>query len=153
MAKKHKHKSLLPKRIAGVKVPKAVRKGRLGELLASQTGRALLAQAVLAAGAIGATKKAGDAVVDKVEDASQPEGLRGFAGDVAERLKARGTDGKDAGAAGAVLAVALGEAARAFVKALNEHQRLAEQGPADWRAEDDAEGSKKKPGSYPSHTH
>ena len=127
MAKKT-HKALLPKRIAGVKVPKAVRKGRLGELLASQTGQALLAEAVLAAGAAGATKKAGDAVADKVGDATQPDALRGFADDFAQRLRSGGSGGKDAGAAGAVLAVALGEAARAFVKALNEHQRAHEPG-------------------------
>ena len=47
MAKKSK--SFLPKKIAGVKVPKAVRKGPLGELIASPEGPALLAEAVMVA--------------------------------------------------------------------------------------------------------
>ncbi len=136
MAKRKKRKALLPKRIAGVKVPKSVRKGRLGELLASQTGQALLAQAVLAAGAIGATKKAGDAAVDKASDA----------GGVGQRLKG----GKDPGAAGAILAVALGEAARAFVKSLNQREREADS--PDWAA-DEAGDSKKNRSSQPSPPH
>ena len=41
-----KARSFLPKKIAGVKVPKSVRKGRFGELLASPTGQALIAEAV-----------------------------------------------------------------------------------------------------------
>ncbi|THD75131.1 MAG: hypothetical protein E7812_17835 [Phenylobacterium sp.] len=41
-----KIKSFLPKKIAGVKVPKSVRRGRFGELLASPTGQALIAEAV-----------------------------------------------------------------------------------------------------------
>ena len=41
-----KTRSFLPKKIAGVKVPKSVRKGRFGELLASPTGQALIAEAV-----------------------------------------------------------------------------------------------------------
>jgi hypothetical protein len=41
--------SYLPKRIAGVKVPKSVRKGPLGELIASPEGPALLAEAVMIA--------------------------------------------------------------------------------------------------------
>jgi hypothetical protein len=49
--KKNKQKSLLPKRIAGVKVPKVLRKGRAGQFLASPLGAAILADALLAAGA------------------------------------------------------------------------------------------------------
>lgn len=44
-----KNKSFLPKKIAGVKVPKSVRRGPLGELIASPTGPALIAEAVMAA--------------------------------------------------------------------------------------------------------
>lgn len=44
MAKKNK--SFLPKRIAGVKVPKSVRKGRFGELMASPAGLAAIAEAL-----------------------------------------------------------------------------------------------------------
>ena len=135
MAKKKRRKSLLPKRIAGVKVPKAVRKGRFGELLASQTGRALLAEAVLAAGAIGAAKKAGDAVADK---AAEGPSVRSFATGLAERLQHG--DGKEAGAA---LAFALGEAARVFFNAIGEHR----QGAASAAAAEapDSGDSKKKP--------
>lgn len=136
MAKRKKRKALLPKRIAGVKVPKSVRKGRLGELLASRTGQTLLAQAVVAAGAIGATKNAGDAAVDKLSGAK----------DLGQRLKG----GKDAAAAGGILAVALGEAARAFVRSLN--QRGGETVTPDWSAEDAADSKKNfRPQPSPPH--
>ncbi|MDB5442088.1 MAG: hypothetical protein JWP86_2625 [Phenylobacterium sp.] len=44
-----KNKGFLPKRIAGVKVPKSVRNGPLGELIASSAGPALIAEAVMVA--------------------------------------------------------------------------------------------------------
>ena len=44
-----KIQTFLPKRIAGVKVPKSVRRGPLGELIASAEGPALLAEAVMIA--------------------------------------------------------------------------------------------------------
>lgn len=54
MAKKKKKKGLLPKRIAGVKVPKALRKGDLPALLASPLGVAIVSDAlVIAAGRLG----------------------------------------------------------------------------------------------------
>lgn len=57
MAKK-KH---LPKKIAGYKVPKAIRKNRLiRTLLASDTGRDLLAKALIAGAAAAATVVAGE---------------------------------------------------------------------------------------------
>jgi hypothetical protein len=43
MAKKSRN--VLPKRIAGVKVPKKARKGRFGELLVSPSGQAAIAEA------------------------------------------------------------------------------------------------------------
>ena len=46
MAKKLK----VPKRIAGVKIPKAIRKGPVGDFLNSSVGQVLVAEAVLAAG-------------------------------------------------------------------------------------------------------
>jgi hypothetical protein len=105
--KKRKTNTLLPKRIAGVKLPKAVRKGRLAELLASKTGQALLMDALLAASALAGAKKAGDS-----------PSARSFLHDTAEHVRARG-DGKVALApAGGALAYALGEAARAFAEAL-----------------------------------
>jgi hypothetical protein len=47
-----KSKARLPKRIGKVKVGKAVRKGALADVLASKAGQALIAQAVLAVGAV-----------------------------------------------------------------------------------------------------
>lgn len=59
MAKsKKKTKSVIPKRIAGVKVPKKVRYGPFGELLASKTGQAVIAKAILGAEAEAAAPKA-----------------------------------------------------------------------------------------------
>jgi hypothetical protein len=107
MAKKNK--GFLPKRIAGVKVPKVVRKGRLGELLASRTGQALIAEAIMAAGAVGAAKKAKDSPGTR-KAMRQMMGKAGRAGDHAA---------KDVGAAGATLTYALGEAARSFADALH----------------------------------
>jgi hypothetical protein len=107
---KKKSKSVIPKRIAGVKVPKKVRKGRFGELLASKTGQALIAQAILGAGAVAAGLKATD----------EPK-LRG----AAKRAKARfagktdGAGGAASAAVGAALAYAVGEAARTFAEALS----------------------------------
>lgn len=62
MARK-KNKTALPKRIAGVKVPKALRKGRAGRFLASPVGMALVSDAILAAGvaAVGTQAKLGSA--------------------------------------------------------------------------------------------
>lgn len=55
--KKKKTKSLLPKRIAGVKVPRALRKGRAGRFLTSPLGLALLSEAAMAASAAYVAKK------------------------------------------------------------------------------------------------
>ena len=54
MAKKVK----LPKRIAGVKVPKRVRKGPIGQFLCSNTGQAMIAEAIVLAGGALAAKRA-----------------------------------------------------------------------------------------------
>ena len=103
-----KTRSILPKKIAGVKVPKAVRKGRLGELLASKKGQALVAEAVMAAGAIAGAKKLKD----------DPQ-ARGAVADTGRSLKHAGREaGYDASALTATLAYALGEAARSFADAL-----------------------------------
>ena len=108
MANGKKRTALLPKEIGGVKVPKSVRKGRFGELLASHTGQALLAEAVQADGPQG---RAAAVVADP--------GLRSFAEQVAGRLHRTG----DRETAAAALAFAFGEAARTFLTALDEHQR------------------------------
>lgn len=150
MAKKKKRKSLLPKRIAGVKVPKSVRKGRLGELLASRTGQALLAEAVMAAGAVGVAKQTKDSAKGAFSE-GLTDALRHWDG------KHKGRDG--------VIALALAEAARAFVGAVNQHRaepradadgapkagsaEPPERPAAHWANETVEErGSKKKPISY-----
>jgi hypothetical protein len=53
MAKKLK----VPKRIAGVKIPKAIRKGPIGDFLRSSGGQVLLAEALLAVGAYYAARR------------------------------------------------------------------------------------------------
>lgn len=59
MAKKRKKaKSLLPKRVAGVKIPRSIRKGRAGRFLTSPLGMTLISQALAAAGAATAVQKA-----------------------------------------------------------------------------------------------
>ena len=52
-----KRKVSVPKRIGGVKVPKAVRRG-LKDLAASQSGKVVLTEALLAAGAVLAANEA-----------------------------------------------------------------------------------------------
>lgn len=114
MAKaKKKSKGLIPKRIAGVKVPKKVRKGRFGELLASRTGQAVIAQAILGAGALAAGLKAKDD--RRVQSAAAKAKHR-----VADT--AHGATHATAEAGGA-LAYALGEAARTFAEALRGESR------------------------------
>jgi hypothetical protein len=50
-------KAKLPKRIAGVKIPKRIRKGPLGQFLCSRTGQAMVAEAlVIASGALAAQR-------------------------------------------------------------------------------------------------
>ena len=119
MARKSKKaKGLIPKRIAGVKVPKKVRKGRFGELRASKTGQAVIAQAILGAGAVAAGLKTKD---DPKVKAAAKDAKRKVAG------KVKGASA-DAGAAGAAFAYALGEAARTFAEALRKGEPA--RGPA-----------------------
>ncbi|MBL8773415.1 MAG: hypothetical protein JNK30_18670 [Phenylobacterium sp.] len=123
MAKpKKRSKGLIPKRIAGVKVPKAVRKGRFGELLASRTGQAVIAQAILGAGAVAAGMKAAD----------NPE-VRARARAAKTTAANEAHDAADAAAsAGSALAYALGEAAHAFAEALKRGgPKAAASGPPD----------------------
>lgn len=77
MAKKNQ--SFLPKKIAGVKVPKSVRKGPLGELIASPAGPALIAEAVMVARAKtfkdDSKVKVGDIVRDDADSKATPATL------------------------------------------------------------------------------
>lgn len=108
MAKKSK--SLLPKTIAGLKVPKAVRKGQFGEMLASPTGQKLLAQAILAVGSAAA------ASARKIKDSDAVEGAQGKLNDRKAAAKAVAADASGA------LVYALGEAVRSFTDALHRHE-------------------------------
>jgi hypothetical protein len=65
-----KHSGIkLPKRLAGIKIPKAVRKGPLGQFLNSHAGQVILAEAVVAAAAVFTASKTD-------EDSPVAEGLR-----------------------------------------------------------------------------
>ena len=55
MAKERKMK--LPKRIAGVKIPKGIRKGPIGHFLSSSGGQLVIAEALLAAGGFYAARR------------------------------------------------------------------------------------------------
>jgi hypothetical protein len=65
MAKKLKIQ--MPKRVAGIKIPKSVRKGALAKFLNSTAGQVVLAQAlVVAAGAFGASRTDPDSPVGEL---------------------------------------------------------------------------------------
>jgi hypothetical protein len=59
----------LPKKLAGIKIPKAVRKGPLGQFLKSHAGQVILAEAVVAAAAVFTASRTD-------EDSPVAEGLR-----------------------------------------------------------------------------
>jgi hypothetical protein len=141
---KNRKKSLLPKRIAGVKVPKSVRKGRMGAAITSPTGRAVLAEVLMAAAAVAGVKKFKDS----------PK-ARQVLHDVAERLRdvggGVGKGAATAGAAGGAVTYALSEAARSFMDALERHGAHVETDAPSaegWTEAADAAESKKKPSSF-----
>ena len=131
MAKKRKKR--LPKQLAGVKVPKSVRKGQLGKAIASPDGRAVLAEVLMAAAAVAGTKKANDG-------GAPHDALT----EVAHRLRDAGAvkgDGK--AMADGTVTYALGEAARTFVKAFDRRRA----GEAKEAAASGAVGSTQAPGA------
>ncbi len=109
MAKKSK--TLLPKRIGKVKVGKSVRKGAIGDFLTSKAGQALIAEAVLAAGALAVTKLSKNPKVRGAVDGAKTKGAKA------------GHDAKEA------ISYALGEAVRTFSNAL--HRTPADRAAAD----------------------
>ena len=126
-------KSFLPKRIAGVKVPKAVRKSQFGQMLASPSGQKLLAEAIVAVGAIASAKRV----------KNSPEARDALDG-AADKLREGKNATKDtASDAVGVLAYALGEAVRSFTEALQRRGAGARD-----EVEDSGGDSKKKPISY-----
>ena len=114
MAKKDRT-AKLPRRIAGVKVPKAVRKGMLGDFLGSKAGQALIAQALMAISAAILAKQQAEP-----DSATRPAGKRAapFAPDA--------------------VAFAFAEAGRAFAEALNARSASLEAPDADWPADFEA---------------
>ena len=127
MAKRSK-KNLLPKRLAGVKVPKSVRRGDLGAAIGSPAGQAVLAEVLLAAAAVAEAKK--------TEDGGA---ARDALSDVADRLRNAG----EVKVAGETVTFAIGEAARAFVDAFD-RRRASEEKEA---AASGAEGRTQAPGA------
>lgn len=99
----------LPKRVAGMKIPKVVRKGPLGQFLNSHAGQVIIAEAVVAAAAIFTAKSD--------EESAVGDGLR-HPVDGARRLRqAVATTGTDQGER---LAHAFRRAGEAFREALHE---------------------------------
>jgi hypothetical protein len=138
-----KQKKRLPKQLAGVKVPKSVRKGQLGKAIASPDGRAVLAELLMAAATVAGAKKAKDsgAPLDALTE-------------VAHRLREAGSvKGGGKAMADGTVTYAIGEAARTFVKAYDRRRA----GEAKEAAASGAEGltqapgaaeTKRKPSSY-----
>ena len=127
MAKKLKIK--LPKRVAGVKIPKSVRKGPIGQFLNSGAGQIIIAQALVAA--------AGAIAVSKTDSDSTVGNLLHHPVDTTRRM------GRNAARASADqaarLSYALREGARAFRVAM-------ETGPREEGWREPATGSEVEPG-------
>jgi len=148
MAKKNK--SLLPRRIAGVKVPKAVRKGRMAAAIASPTGRAVLAEVLMAAAAVAGAKKVKDSPKARTVLADVADRLRDAGGEAGQAVKGAG---KAANVATGAVTFAVAEAARAFLDALDRRKTAAAEEasashPEGWTEAADALESKKKPSSF-----
>jgi hypothetical protein len=137
MAKKAKKRNRLPKRVAGVKVPKALRRGRLGRLLASPVGQAIIIESVVRTGEhmLSRNSASGSALRD----------VAGRSGAAASGL------GHQAADQSSQVVYALRQAARSFIDAMQEDRqaRLAELepalGPRSARKDDGLEKKESKP--------
>jgi len=132
----------VPKRLAGVKIPKAVRKGPVMEFVNSKTGRVLIAQALTAAIGVLAYKQASPETRERVRGK-----VKNGAEETTEALK-RNT---------ARLSFAFGEAVTAFRTSLQQPSAVPDTESAAEGLEQELEnvkersGKKKKsPGSSPS---
>ena len=126
MSKSSKSKIKVPKRVAGVKIPKVVRKGPVVDFVNSSAGRLLIAEALTAAIAAFAVKRVDPATGQRLQADMQD-------GEVA--LK-RNT---------AKLAHAFGEAVRAFREALADSgSESAADGDAEDLPDEAPEAGKKK---------
>jgi hypothetical protein len=141
MAKKLK----LPKRIAGIKIPKTIRKGPVGDFMRSRAGQLVIAEALVAAAGVFTVRKA-DENLDAAQAAKHP-------GDSARRIVQSLTDsGADQTQR---LTFALKEAARAFKAAMESGPESAPPGqesPAKTEPEPNAKKktlTPREPGSIP----
>jgi hypothetical protein len=140
MAKKLK----LPKRIAGIKIPKTIRKGTVGEFMSSPAGQLVIAEALVAAAGVFTVKKA-DENLDAADVVKHPgDSVRR----VAQSLTASGSDQTER------LTFALKEAARAFKTAMENGPPAQASDGAPARTEPEPSAKKKtltprEPGSIP----
>lgn len=139
MAKKLK----LPKRIAGIKIPKTIRKGPVRDFMSSPAGQLVIAEALVAAAGVFTVKKA-DENLDAAQAVKHP-------GDSAHRIVQSLTESDSDRTQR--LTFALKEAARAFKAAMESGPPA--QGPgAPAKAEPEPNAKKKtltprEPGSIP----
>jgi hypothetical protein len=120
MAKKKSKatKSMLPKRVGGLKVPKALRKGRAGRFLTSPAGIAVIGEALMAAGAVRAARKADpDSGLGRLRNDPKDEMRR-----IMDDVRLRG------GASGEALQGAFSAATAAFAEALRKSAEALESG-------------------------
>jgi hypothetical protein len=110
-----KSKIKVPKRVAGVKIPKAVRKGPVVEFVNSKAGRVLIGQALTAAIGVLAYKGASEETRDQIRGKAK-KGVENARATL-ERNTAR-------------LSYAFGEAVTAFRTALGENGAQPEPGAA-----------------------
>ena len=123
----------LPKRVAGIKIPKVIRKGPIGQFLNSRAGQVVLAETIVAAAAAFTAVKAdpdsatGETLRHPVEGARR----------AGHAVAATGVNETER------LAHAFREASRAFRDALQQDSFFAV-----WRDDDADDGSKAKKKSY-----
>jgi hypothetical protein len=141
MAKKLK----IPKRIAGIKIPKTIRKGPVGDFLRSSAGQLVIAEALVAAAGVFTVKKA-DPALDAADVVKHP-------GDSVRRaVQALSGSGPDQTQR---LTFALKEAARAFKTAMESGPPAGQANEAlPVKAEGESSAKKKSlsprdPGSIP----
>ncbi|HET9427486.1 MAG TPA: hypothetical protein VFO69_03920 [Allosphingosinicella sp.] len=125
MAKKSKSKAKLklPKEVAGVKVPKGLRKQakKLLEIIDSPAGRELAAAGLtLAAGSLAA----------KASDSKAKSAVKSLAREAVDKGRSGGGDAADLGA---ILSAAVAEGARRFLEGYEEGKQSAASAPAKSR--------------------
>src|SRR5918997_1091898 len=128
-----KRKLKLPKKIAGVKIPKVVRKGPVGQFLNSSAGQLLVAEALIAAG--------GAFFAAEMNDSDDKKGTARRLGRSGARSAEEAREFIERGSTR--LSFAFGEAVRAFRTALKEGN------PQQQPSVIEGEVSKKKSSSSP----